>query len=83
MTPARLLAPYPEVHLARRRAYELDICTGGSCMGNLVDGVPRRAKEFLKKLEEEDELNVREFSDASLEVQKLVAPWHIGGPARL
>jgi len=52
-------------------------------MGNLVDGVPRRAKEFLKKLEEEDELNVRAFSDASYEVQKLVAPWLIGGPARL
>lgn len=76
MAPARLIAPYPAVAQARRRAYELDVFTGGSCMGNLDDdGVPRRAMSFLE--ETEGRLPVRHFNDASRAIQKLVDPWHL------
>jgi hypothetical protein len=80
MAPARLLQPYPEVHLARRRAYELDVFTGGSCMGNLDEhGRPRRAIGFLQKVEQEGEPNVRNFQDAPLPVQAIIDPWSGGG----
>ena len=77
MAPARLIAPFPEVQEARRRAYELDVFSGGSCMGNLdEDGVPQRAISFLKEVEEKGEENVRNFEDAPLAVQRCIDPWY-------
>ncbi len=79
MTPARLIEPYPEVQLARRRAYELDVFSGGSCMGNLdADGVPTRAINFLKQIDEDPQPNVRNFADASPEIQRLIDPFFTG-----
>lgn len=79
MAPARLIEPYPEVQLARRRAYELDIFSGGSCMGNLdADGVPTRAINFLKQIEQDPQPNVRNFADASPEIQRLIDPFFSG-----
>ena len=46
MTPTRLLAPHPHIFEARRRAYELDVYTGGSCFN------ADRARSFLELLEE-------------------------------
>ena len=46
MTPTRLLAPHPHIFEARRRAYELDVYTGGSCFNT------DRARSFLGLLEE-------------------------------
>lgn len=76
MAPARLIEPYPEVQLARRRAYELDVFTGGSCMGNLdADGRPMRAIKFLEQIEEDPQPNVRNFADAAPEIQRLIDPF--------
>lgn len=77
MAPARLIEPYPEVQMARRRAYELDVFTGGSCMGNLdAAGRPTRAINFLKQMEEDPQPNVRNFADARPEIQKLIDPFY-------
>ena len=77
MTPSRLIKPFPVVARARRRAYELDVCTGGSCMGKLDDnGEPQSAINFLKKADEEGLPNVRNFEDASQEVRQLIDPWY-------
>ena len=85
MAPTRLLAPFPHIFEARRRAYELDVYTGGNCFND------ETARAFLAQdAQAGDEPHkpgfrgggdnprtapkVREFADAPPQVRRYVDP---------
>jgi hypothetical protein len=74
MHPARLLSP--ALLQARRRAYELDIFTGGSCLTEAAAALLLRSTADWA-----DDRNVRRFADASFETQRLVDPSYAGTAA--